>query len=310
MQVANKTPKLSGYEHPAYAQSLMEFGTPRHLPNSGGWVLERPIDKLPYCDAMGCYPLFACADWSGLQADLDELADELVCISLVADPFGGYRREDLQRCFKDKFVSFKEHFVADLRRPLHEFVSSHHRYYARRALDRVAVERCDQPLEFLEEWLKLYALLTERHHLKGIKAFSRRAFEMQLKVPGMVMLRAMHEGETVSTHLWYLRGRVAYSHLAATGAHGYELMAPYALHWFALQTFAGEADWINLGGGAGHGAQATDGLISFKKGWATGTRTAYFCGRIFNKEKYAESLAVRRLTDSGYFPAYRKGELI
>lgn len=307
---ADKTHKMSGYQHYTYAQSLAEFGTPRLLPRSGGWMLQRPIDELPYSDAMGCYPLFACADWSGIQADLDELTDELVCISLVADPFGGYRREDLQRWFKDKLLPFKEHFVADLSRPPDEFVSKHHRYYSQRALGAVDVERCNQPAQFLEEWLDLYAQVIERHRLKGIKAFSRRAFEMQLNVPGALMLRAMHEGRTVSAHLWYLQGDVAYSHLAASDPSGYELMAPYALHWFALKTFAGEAGWINFGGGAGLNGQATDGLTLFKRGWSTETRTAYLCGRIFNEKRYAEVLAKRRLAANDYFPAYRKDELI
>lgn len=305
----SETPEMRGYGHPRYAESLAEFGTPRRLPRSGGWVLERPIPECPYRDAMGCYPQFACRDWRGLQADLDDLADDLVCISLVADPFGNYRREDLQSCFRDKFLPFKEHFVADLRRPPGEFVSSHHRYYSRRALASIGVERSDQPLQFLDEWLDLHAHLIKRHHLTGIKAFSRRAFAMQLKVPGMVMLRAIHEGRTVGAHLWYVQGNVACSHLAASTDRGYELMAPYGLYWSALETFAGEVRWLNFTGAAGLNPRNTDGLTRFKKGWSTETRTAYFCGRIFDQRRYDEALAARRLSESEYFPAYRDGEL-
>lgn len=297
-----------GYSHPSYAQSLAEFGTPRLLPRSGGWVLERRIDQSPYRDAMGCYPLFACVNWSELQADLDDLNNDLLSISLVADPFGNHRPEDLKRCFQDKLLPFKEHFVADLHRPPQEFVSRHHQYYSRRALASIAVERCDQPLEFLDEWIDLYAHLIERHHLKGIKAFSRRAFEIQFQVPGMVMLRAIHERKTICAHLWYLQGDVAYNHLAASNSYGYELMAPYALHWYALQTFVGEVRWLNFTGAAGLNYEATDGLARFKRGWSTGTRTAYFCGRIFNQQRYAEAVAARRPPESKYFPAYREGE--
>jgi hypothetical protein len=60
----------SGYMHPNYAHSLREFGEPRELPGSGGWILERIIPGTPYRDAMGCYPLFACNDWSKLANDL------------------------------------------------------------------------------------------------------------------------------------------------------------------------------------------------------------------------------------------------
>jgi hypothetical protein len=286
---------------------MAEFGRPRPLPRSGGFLLERPIAGLTYRDAMGCYPLFACAGWEHLEADLDEARDDLVCVSLVADPFGEYRPEHLQRCFRDVCVPFKDHFVTDLERPPRTFVSSHHRYYARRALANLSVERCDEPLRFLDDWMDVYACLVERHGLRGVRAFSRLAFAGQLTVPGIVMLRAIHEGRTVAAHLWYVQGEVAYSHLAASSDRGYELQAPYALHWFALETFASNARWLDLG--AGVRLRAADGLTWFKKGWATGTRPAYFCGRILDRRRYDEVLAARGLKDGDYFPAYREGEL-
>jgi lipid II:glycine glycyltransferase (peptidoglycan interpeptide bridge formation enzyme) len=144
--------------------------------------------------------------------------------------------------------------------------------------------------------------------LKGIKAFSKTAFAAQLRIPGMVMLRATYEGKTVGAHLWYPHGDVVHSHLAAVNPLGYELMASYALHWFALQSFTGEVRWLNIGSGSGLAAQDGGGLAQFKRGWATGTRTAYFCGRIFNHSKYQEILATRRIRANDYFPAYRHGE--
>src|SRR5262249_32190260 len=119
---------LRGYRNPAYAASLGEFGTPRRLPRSGGWILERPIPGGAREDAMGCSPLFSCADWSGLKADIDDLAADLVCLSLVTDPFGHYDEQSLQSCFVDKVIPYKSHFVADMRRPPLEFVTKHHRY--------------------------------------------------------------------------------------------------------------------------------------------------------------------------------------
>ena len=58
----------TGYAHPAYAESLAEFGVPRLLPRSGGWILERRIESFPDRDAAGCYPLFSCRDWSRLRS--------------------------------------------------------------------------------------------------------------------------------------------------------------------------------------------------------------------------------------------------
>jgi hypothetical protein len=298
---------LSGYGHASYAAALAEFGTPRQLPRCGGWVLERRIPGTDARDAMGCYPLFVCQDWRALEADLDEL-DGLVSVSLVSDPFGDYDEDALRRGFHDVVVQFKTHFVVDLSRPIDDIVSPHHRYYARKALDRVSVERCDTPDDHLDEWSELYSHLIERHHLRGIKAFSRGSFAAQLRVPGVVMLRATCDGTAVGAHLWYRHGNVAQSHLAALSARGYELMASYALHWFALQNFAADVSWLNLGSGAGLAGDASGGLTAFKRGWATETRPAYFCGRILDRATYDALAAARPEPAGGYFPAYRSGE--
>src|SRR5438093_1510186 len=74
---------VTGYMHPRYARSHQEFGSPRELPRCRGWVLERPIPGFAYTDAMGCYPLFACQDWSQLHLDVEDLRNKLVSLVLV-----------------------------------------------------------------------------------------------------------------------------------------------------------------------------------------------------------------------------------
>lgn len=118
---------MAGYLHPRYAQSLAEFGTPRELPRSGGWILERQIPEFSYHDAMGCYHLFACRDWSELYADLEDIGNgnELVSLPLVTDPFGEYDLAYLRQCFRDVVVAFKAHFIIDLSRRMDTFVCQH-----------------------------------------------------------------------------------------------------------------------------------------------------------------------------------------
>lgn len=299
---------LAGYMHSDYAKSLAEFGTPCELPRCGGWILERQIPGFPYRDAMGCYPLFACQDWSRLHADLEDLRSDLVSLSLVTDPLGEYDPAYLHQCFKDVVIPFKEHFVVDLRHPMNEIVSEHHRYYARKALKSVYVEKCQEPTQFIEEWIALYEVLIERHNLKGIKAFSRAAFLKQLDSPGIVMLRVIHQDLTVGAQLWYIQGEVGYSHLTAFDEVGYKLRASYALYWSAIEKLSDKVNWLNLGGGAGIANDDTDGLSVFKRGWSTGTRTAYFCGQIFDQAKYTEIVKSKGIATTDYFPAYRKGE--
>lgn len=299
----------TGYQHPDYAQSLAEFGTPRKLPRSKGWVLERQIPGFSYHDAMGCYPLFTCQDWSQLDIDLKNLEGDLVAFSSVTDPFGEYDPAYLRQCFRDVFVPFKDHFVVDLQQPVNAFVSSHHRRYARKALSDVSVERCEDPKQFIDEWVDLYGSLIERYDIDGILAFSRTAFAKQLSVPGIVVFRAVHDESTVSMLLWYVQGNVGYYHLGASSRQGYELRASFALFWTAIEYFADRGlRWLDLGAGAGVDGDGTDGLSRFKRGWSTGTRTAYFCGRIFDHARYAEIVEAKGIGPTDYFPAYRKAE--
>jgi hypothetical protein len=300
----------SGYRHRDYARSFEAFGRDRLLPSARGWVLERDVVDTPYRDAMGCYPLFSCGDWSGLEADLAELARDCISVALVADPFDEHgTADDLERLFGDRVVPLKQHYFADLDRAPESYVTKHHRYYARRALDEVAVDRPEAPSRYLDEWTSLYSNIVDRFNLKGLKAFSKEAFRAQLGVPGIVMLRALHEGEVVAAHLWYEQGSVAHSHLAATTPLGYDLGAPYALHWAAIEYFTGRVSHVNFGGGAGADDRRS-GLSQFKQGWSTGTRTAYFCGKVLNAAVYAQTLDLMNAPTTRYFPAYRAGELI
>src|SRR5450759_1275746 len=133
--------ELTGYLHPLYAESLSEFGRLRFMPGSGGWILERAIPGYEACDAMGCYPIFVCRDWGQLSDDLAGVGNDLVSLAIVTDPFGNYTLADLQACFTT-VVPFKGHHVIDLSQSGHAQVSKHHRYYAKKSLERVSEETC------------------------------------------------------------------------------------------------------------------------------------------------------------------------
>jgi hypothetical protein len=297
---------MNGYSHPAYALSLAEFGKPRALPRSEGWLLERPIPTTPYRDAMGCYPLFACRDWSRLDQDLEELSDDLVSVAIVADPFGDHDAAQLRKSFSTLVTAYKEHLVTDLSQS--SFIAPQHRRKARKALEQLDIQRVADPTLFGDEWIELYANLIQRHGIRGLSAFSATSLEAQLAVPGISMFRAIRDNETVGITLWYTDRAVAYYHLGAYSDLGYKLEASFALFWRALEHFSNESlQWLDLGAGAGVSTKE-DGLTRFKRGWSTGTRTAYFCGRIFDQSKYDEVMRMRNVTATNYFPAYRQGE--
>lgn len=302
----------TGYFHPEYAASLGEFGTPRKLPVSGGWILERNIPGTPYKDAMGPYPLFCCENWAGLKEDLNDLQQKgrLISLALVTDPFAVCDEMRLLECFIDKMMPYKKHFLVRLPCEVAATISKHHAYYARKALRDLRVEEIVGPSAYAEEWTGLYEVLKNRHGLTGVHRFSPAAFRRQLAIPGAVYFRALSGEECVGGHIWYVHGDVAYSHLAAFTVRGYKLMASYALYWKAIEYFASRVQWLEIGAGAGMDTDADDGLTRFKRGWATDTRPVYFCGRIFNHEKYNQLAVKSGQQNEAWFPAYRAGKYI
>ncbi len=101
-------PPVTGYRHPDYAASLGEFGHPRHLPRSDGWILQRRIPGSPHEDAMGVYPFFTCHHWHRLSADLDGMGEDLVSLIVVTDPFADCDRSTLEKGFQ-KVLPYKDH---------------------------------------------------------------------------------------------------------------------------------------------------------------------------------------------------------
>jgi hypothetical protein len=294
-----------GYASRHYAESLKEFGTVRELPRCGGWLLERPIPNSNMSDGMGCYPLFNCQDWCELPNELEKLAERLVCVNLVTDPFADVAFSQLQTIFPDVCYEYKQHFVTDLSLPLDDIVDAHHQRNVRKARSTLAVRQSTGDDDLLQEWLQLYDNLVRRHGINGIARFSPSSFERQMAVPGFMAFSALERNATCGMTLWYVQGDVAYYHLGAYSDRGYESATSFALFWTALTHFASiGVRWAALGAGAGATA-AESGLTRFKRGWATHTRPAYFCGRILQPAAYAQ-LSARNSSKSEFFPAYRE----
>jgi hypothetical protein len=299
--------EASGYLHPTYANCFAEWGRTVKLPLSRSWLISRSIPGTGHYDAMGCYPIFCCEQWSRLKADLENLQGH-VCIHLVTDPFGDYDAGLLHACFPDLAVPFKEHFVTDLAEAPCSFVSQHHRRNVAAALRSVVVARCDDPTEHADEWIGLYRCLVNRHGIRGLTAFSDRSLRSQLQVPGLEMFRASVRGEVAGMILWMVQDEIAYYHLGAYNDTGYREHASFALFWATLEWFAQrKLRWLSLGAGAGLKA-GPNGLTRFKEGWATGRKVSYLCGRIFDRQAYTELAARYGPTSATYFPVYRRND--
>jgi hypothetical protein len=292
-----------GYRHPLYAASLAGIGTPLALDGCRGWLIERSIPDSAFADAIGIRPRFDCVEWSRLGRDLSLLSDRLVSVTLVTDPFAAVVEPGLREIF-DVVTPFKRHYLVDLDTPL--TVGRRHRRNLEYARKSVTVHACDDPSAYLDEWCGLYALLLRRHGGGSTPELSREAFERQLCVPGLTLLRACEGDTTIGLHLWYDDGLVARGHLGATSARGYELRASYALYAAAIDYFRGRLRWLDLGGVAGDSdTDPADGLRQFKSGWATATRQSFLCGRVLQPETYACLVRNTPEPQTPYFPRYR-----
>lgn len=297
------SPTPAGYAHPLYCASLGEHGAPLSLPASGANLLVRDIDGSPLRDAMGPYPLLLCSDWTRLADDLGDLAGDLVSITAVSDPLGGYDAGLLGEAFPDLARPYKEHFVVDLSLAPDKRTSSHHRRNIRRAREKVAVEHSSPPQQWLDEWVSLYRNLADKRRIQGFSLFSRRAFEYQFQVPGLHAFRASVDGAAAGMLLIYVDGSRAYYHLGCYSDEGYRTGAAFALFDTAIGWLGSAGcNMLLLGGGAAD-SDGTDGLSRFKSGWATGTATAYLCGRILDRAAYGRLCAGP--PRAPYFPAYR-----
>ena len=303
-----KTAQTStGYASRGYAESLSKFGELLHLPRSGGYLLKRQIPGTNHYDAMGCYPLFCCEDWSVLPADLADLPEEIVSVSLVANPFGNYSKKQLEGCF-DVVNPFKVHYIVDLDHGIEKIGTRHHRKQARSALEDIQVEVCKDPVGFVDFWTELYQTLARRHNIHGVRAFSREAFLQQLSMSEIVVHEAFFQSEIVGAQLFYMQGDVVHCHLGAVNDKGYQVGAFYALDYYSFEYFSGKARKLDLGGGAGLSGGHRDGLSLYKKGWSSETLPICFCGKVINPVKYADLFPLQGQEGTRYFPAYRAGE--
>jgi hypothetical protein len=300
--------EISGYLHPQYAKSFNEFGELRKLIRCGGWIIQRNIPATSYLDAMGCYPFFICHDWGRLHEDLNEMKSDLVSLVLVTDIFADVDKSYLEKHFSIIKI-FKKHQISNLEDNFENYISKHHRYYAKRSLRKLKVEFCFEPIHCLEDWIKLYDNLSIRHKISGIRRFSKESFKMLLDVPGIFIVIGKIEGDVVGAHIIVIVGNYAYSHLAAFSDKGYRNFASYGIYWMTLEYLSHrKIKLFDLGGVSGIEDNSEDGLSRFKKGWSSGSMTNFLCGCIFDHRKYMEILRMRKISAENYFPAYRKGE--
>lgn len=297
---------MSGYLAERYAVSLGYFGRPVRLHNSESWVLEREIKDSSCLDIAGCYPLMACKNWLGVEADIANLDDQYASFTMVADPLGSYSPDLLQSAFPDLCTVFKYHYIIDLQSDYTRTYSSTHKRNAKKARKSLSICREDTPVDVLDPWIEMYQNLVQRHQITGVSAFSSHAFFEQLQTSGIIVYTARMGAKLVGMILFYEMAGHVYYHLGAYLQEGYDNKASFGIFDEAIHDFSQAGyGFLNMGGGAGAEENAEDGLSRFKRGWASHSRPAYLCGKILNRSVYNTLVQKRGGVHSGFFPAYR-----
>jgi hypothetical protein len=175
---------MQAYLDPAYAAAMACGELTLILPRSAGLLITRSIPGTTATDAAAPYPFLLCRDWAGLAVDIADIGESLVTITAVTDPFAQIDENDLRRCFNHVVRPYKAQFVVALDRRLKDFADPHHLGCARRALKRISVERCPEPLKHMADWLRLYAVLVRRHGIRGANLMTEESFRRQFAVNG------------------------------------------------------------------------------------------------------------------------------
>lgn len=287
------------YTTSLYVDSLNHIGKTYLVPEWETSVLIRKINN-HFEDIFGPYPLTILPKNCNIQGGLQRLRNSgFVSATLILDDF---HRPDLNQ-LQDAFTivtPFKTHLITNLQTTNHNY-TKHHRYYIKKALEKVTVKKFDLE-KYLTEWGQLYQELATKHNLSSLHKFSAAHHHALSQLPGVTAIGAWIEDKLVSAHIFVSDGNYVHSHLAASNQEGYSCGAAYAINDAAIKFFK-DTKLINFGGGAGLSSQINDGLFKFKQGFANDQSQSYLCGVILDPKKYED--LTNRKEPTTFFPAYR-----
>lgn len=293
------------YTTETFAKSLFHIGEPIFVPAWSTYVLKRPISidgNIVGSDAIGLYPITILPASADVKSGLDFLRyTGLISIVIVLDDFHRPSMEALNNNFY-LCKKLKTHYIFDPNKGSISY-DKHHRYELRQAHKTVRPEVIDLS-QYLNEWISLYASLSDRHHLSGSHDFQIEHFKALSKMEGIVTFGGFVDNQLVSCHIWATYEGLAHSHLAASNEKGYEVRAAYALNDLALDHFK-DCSIVNFGGGAGFSDEMS-GLSKFKKGFSNRDADAIICGEILDQTRYDALNALNGGSiKTKFFPAYR-----
>lgn len=302
-------PGIPFYNSTDYCACLEGFGTPHMLDETSGYLLRRRIPGTCLDDLVFPYPMFRVTDEGSLLGSLHSgRACGAVTATIVTDPLAAFIPSTDEW---DVALKWKTHLIVDNSLPSANLFSDKVCYYTRRARGRfgfeVGLAPDDRPA-LLNDWMRLWAILVERHGLRGLKALSRGYFEGLFSLDG-VLPAVLSDGDGIhGIHIWIVDGTDAYSHLHASDALAYDCSANYLLYSEELKLLS-ELGCRRCLLGSASGSGGEDGLFAFKRQFANASADNHLLGLVMDRAAYA-GLTGSPVHEGGYFPAYRRGELL
>lgn len=299
---------VAGYQSLTYASSFANKHVFTLPGGAGSLFLPR---RLPdgHFDLAGVYPYSIVDDWFLLASSREQLQETgAISIVLVSCPFAEHT---VSRAFRNWDICrpFKRHQIADLSLDWQRRISKKVRYDVRRAYKSQTVEILPASPDMAASFWTDYQNLFKRHKISGFHRFSQETLRQQLSAPGGIMaISRDFSGAPLGQILLFGDGRTAHAHLWAVTRRGYQLATAYALFDSIFSSLQQSGyRYLNLGGTAGQNDR-DDGLLKFKRRWASEERMTFLCGLVLNRDQHDYLLAMRGIVtpDTSYFPAYRR----
>ena len=192
-------------------------------------------------------------------------------VSLITDPVWSPSRSLLESSF-ETCRPFKENYLID--RGLGRVrIRKRHRNMINNAKKLCDVDRATlAPL--LDRWWTLHQ--EHRQTRVAVHSASRKYFEMLAGLEGVNVITAHHEKEIVTITIWLRFNDILYYIDGASNQKGLSISAPYAAFAYVVQHLV-DCSYIFLGGPADFRDPRSDGLATFKRGFANATVRDYLC---------------------------------
>lgn len=298
--VENKN--MSGFGALGFAESL---GTVVRLDNTQGMALNRSIGVSGYHDLINPYPVFICSDFSNIRSDFAQLKQtKAVCLTLRTDVFDENIVLKTEGTW-DWFKPFKTHYITNFREPWRQTAARNAIRYEKRARDIYAFSRVENPASYATELSRLNKVILDRTQIGKTTALSVNTLQIQMSQNGVRLFKAENCDGVQGLALFMITDQKAYAYLLGATNEARSDHVIYGLYGYALDSLKSEVEVVDFGGNPGWSDDPADNVVQFKKLWTNQIATSFICGKIFDRNVYAQLCAKNRSSRSKFFPSYR-----